>query len=183
METDTACAQKEPHSAPISSGTNLVNKCTSVSTLKNLRYRLMFKNQYFLFGSSSPSAPPVDDAAAWLRPLFSVYEPTARTSNQGCRSVKQNALDSDKHTVSHIYAQMVCQKLCAAMVVSWSHSDLTSWDLVTHFASGTMCRQLRICNSIILLHQVIAFAASPETYRKAAHLETAGQHWPVFHQC
>ena len=61
------------------------------------------------------------------------------------------------------------QELCAATVISWSHSDLTSWDLVTHFASGAMCRQLRICNSIILLHPVIEFAASPETYRKAAH--------------
>lgn len=61
--------------------------------------------------------------------------------------------------VTGMYAQMVYKRLCAAIVVSWLHADLTSWDLVPHFASGAMCRQLRVCNIMTLLHQVLSCAA------------------------
>lgn len=60
---------------------------TSVSTLKNLRYRLMFRNQYFLLGSSSPLPPPAEWVEPCVRPLFSEYDPTACSpllSNMHC---------------------------------------------------------------------------------------------------
>ena len=49
-------------------------KLTSVSTLKNLLYLLIFKNQYFLFASLS--SPPLDADWPCISPLPSLYDPT-----------------------------------------------------------------------------------------------------------